>query len=90
MTYRKTHGPAVRVIRDALGIKHGAFAVDCLISPGYLTNIEKGHKQPSPEVTRKMAERLGVSLDSITYAITLEDALAVVRENGYDATKAAA
>ena len=81
MTYRKTHGPAVRAIRDALGIKHGVFAVDCLISPGYLSNIEKGHKQPSPEVARKMAERLGVPLDAIQYAITTDDAQAVLRES---------
>lgn len=80
MTYRKTHGPAVRAIRDALGIKHGVFAVDCLISPGYLSNIEKGHKQPSPEVARKMAERLGVPLDAIQYVITADDARDALRE----------
>lgn len=81
MTYRRTHGPAVRAIRDALGIKHGVFAVDCLISPGYLSNIEKGHKQPSPDVARKMAERLGVPLNAIQYVITSADARAVLRES---------
>jgi len=66
---RRTHGPAVRAIREALGIRHADFAIDCLISPGYLTNIEKGRKQPSPEVAQAMARRLGVSLDSIQYVI---------------------
>ncbi|EYR64249.1 transcriptional regulator [Actinotalea ferrariae CF5-4] len=57
------------MIREALGIKHGIFAVDCDITPGYLTNIEKGHKQPSPAVAVAMARRLGVDVDSITYTI---------------------
>lgn len=72
MTYRKTHGPAVRAIREALGIKHGEFAVRCLISSGYLTNIESGRKQPSPEVAKKLAEQLGVTLDAITYVTETE------------------
>jgi len=70
MTQRTVHGPAVRAIREALGIKHGVFAVSCLISPGYLTNIEKGKKQPSFAVTAAIANRLGVSVDSITYEAT--------------------
>lgn len=72
MTYRRTHGPAVRAIREALGIKHGEFAIRCLISPGYLTNIESGRKQPAPDVAKKIADQLGVTLDAITYVI--EDA----------------
>jgi transcriptional regulator with XRE-family HTH domain len=72
MHTRLVHGPAVRALREALGIKHGLFAVDCLISPGYLTNIEKGAKQPSPAVTNAIAKRLGVSIDSITYVVSAE------------------
>ena len=71
MSYRKTHGPAVRAIREALGLRHGAFAVQCEITPGYLTNIEKGIKQPSPAVAAAIANRLGVPLDAIQY--TVED-----------------
>lgn len=67
MSTRTLHGPAVRAIREALGIKHGTFAIDCGITPGYLTNIEKGRKQPSDAVAATMARRLGVSLDEITY-----------------------
>lgn len=66
-TKRITHGPAVRAIREALGIKHGEFAVRCLMSPGYLTNIESGRKQPSPAVAKRIADELGYSLDAITY-----------------------
>lgn len=67
MSSRKVHGPAVRAIREALGIKHGVFAIDCGITPGYLTNIEKGRKQPSDSVAAALARRLGVTLDEITY-----------------------
>lgn len=69
MSNRATNGPAVRALREAVGIQHAKFAVDCLISPGYLTNIEKGRKQPSPEVARRLAARLGVELDAITYPV---------------------
>lgn len=72
MNQRLAHGPAIRAIREALGIKHGVLAVDCQISPGYLTNIEKGAKQPSPAVVRAIAGRLGVSVDQITYVVTAE------------------
>lgn len=70
MHQRLAHGPAIRAIREALGIKHGVFAVDCGISPGYLTHIEKGAKQPSPSVVASMAKRLGVTVDEITYVIS--------------------
>lgn len=66
---RLTHGAAVRAIREALGIKHGEFAIQCDITPGYLTNIEAGRKQPSPEVSVAIAKRLGVPLDAITYSV---------------------
>ena len=69
MSSRETNGQAVRALREALGIQHAKFAVDCLISPGYLTNIEKGRKQPSPEVVRRLSERLGVPVDAITYPV---------------------
>lgn len=72
MHQRLAHGPAIRAIREALGIKHGIFAVDCDISPGYLTNIEKGKRQPSPTVIAAIARRLGVNVDQITYVVSAE------------------
>lgn len=67
ITTRRVNGASVRALREAVGIKHGLFAVQVGISPGYLTNIEKGLKQPSSSVAREIAERLGVTLDAITY-----------------------
>lgn len=72
MHTRLAHGPAIKAIRESLGIKHGVFAVDCQISAGYLTNIEKGVKQPSPSVTAAIAKRLGRSIDDITYVVSAE------------------
>lgn len=72
MHTRLAHGPAIRAIRESLGIKHGVFAIECDISPGYLTNIEKGVKQPSPAVVAAMAKRLGRSVDDITYIVAAE------------------
>lgn len=78
MLTRKLHGPAVKAIREALGIKHGIFAIQCGITPGYLSNIERGHKQPSPTVARAIVDRLGVGMDAVTYVITPEDARAAL------------
>jgi transcriptional regulator with XRE-family HTH domain len=64
---RSTNGAAVRALREALGIKHGHFARDVEVSTGYLSNIEAGRKQPDPAVTKRIATRLGVPLDAITY-----------------------
>lgn len=69
MYSRRVNGGGVRAVREALGIAHGKFAVRCDISPGYLSNIEKGAKQPSPAVARRMADELGVPLDAITYPV---------------------
>lgn len=66
---RMVLGPAVRAIREAVGIKHGEFAIRCDISPGYLTNIESGRKQPAPDVASAFAKELGVPLDAITYSV---------------------
>ncbi|MDR0482777.1 MAG: helix-turn-helix domain-containing protein [Cellulomonadaceae bacterium] len=69
MPIRKINGATVRALREAVGIKHGAFAVECDISAGYLTNVEAGRKQPSPAVSKAIAFRLGVPLDAITYVV---------------------
>ncbi len=68
-TKRQINGTAVRAMRELLGVKHGIFAIDCDISPGYLTNIEAGRKQPASNVQRAIADRLGVPLDAITYVV---------------------
>lgn len=74
MSNRRVLGPAVRAIRESLGIPHGKFAIDVGISPGYLSNLESGRKQPSDAVIASLARRLGVAIDAITYPVDQRDA----------------
>lgn len=69
MTQRLVLGPAVKALRIAYGIKQSDLAVSCDITPGFLSNLESGRKQPSPAKARELADRLGVPLDAITYVI---------------------
>lgn len=69
MRKRIAHGAAVRAIREALGIPVGVFAVRCEMSQGYMSNVELGAKQPSPEKLRRIADELGVPLDAISYVL---------------------
>jgi transcriptional regulator with XRE-family HTH domain len=68
-THRKLNGATVRELRNALGIKAGDFALRCDMSPGYLSNIEAGRKQPAAPVIQTIAQQLGVPVDAITYPI---------------------
>ena len=70
------HGPAMKHIREALGIPAGKFAVECGITPGYLSNIEAGRKQPSDAVITAFANRLGVPKDDLVYTVEATSAAA--------------
>jgi transcriptional regulator with XRE-family HTH domain len=72
MAQRKLNGKTVRELRSALGIRHGEFARDVRVSTGYLSNIEADRKQPAPDVVKRMADRLGVQVDAITYPVADE------------------
>ena len=69
MALRHINGATVRALRDALGIRHADFARDIVVSTGYLSNIEAGRRQPDPAVVKRIANRLGVSLDAVTYPV---------------------
>jgi transcriptional regulator with XRE-family HTH domain len=69
MAERRLNGTTVRALRESLGVPHGVFANDIQVSAGYLTNIEKNLRQPSPPVVKKIADRLGVAVDAITYPV---------------------
>lgn len=69
MAQRKFLGPASKVIRERSGIKHGVFAKRVGISAPYLTNIERGIRQPAPDVALRIAAELGVPLD-VVYVTT--------------------
>lgn len=68
MSHAITIGPAVRAIRDAQGVKLGDLAQRAHLSGPYLTNIERGVKQPALETALRIAYALGVPPGAITYA----------------------
>jgi transcriptional regulator with XRE-family HTH domain len=69
MTTRAVNGATVKVIREALGISQRDLAARCDISQGALSNIERGIHGTSPETNRKIADSMGVPLESITYPV---------------------
>lgn len=66
---RRINGASVRVIREALGIRHGDLAARVGFTAGTLTHIEQGARQVSAETMRKIAVSLGVPLEAITYPL---------------------
>lgn len=67
MSTRNLNGATVRVLREALGISQRDLAARCGISQGSLSNVERGVNGASPELARKLADGMGVPLESITY-----------------------
>lgn len=67
---RHANGAAIRALREALGIRHTDFARDVEVSTGYLANIEAGRRPtPAPDVLKRIAERLGVGVDAVSYPV---------------------
>lgn len=72
MAARRLNGQAVREFRIAYGIGLRELAEAIGKSPGHVTRIEQGHRTTTPAGMRKIADRLGVPLDAITYVIDTE------------------
>lgn len=70
MATRTLNGATVRVIREAYGISQDDLAARCGITQGALSNIERGIHGTTTETARKLADGLGVPLESITYPLT--------------------
>ncbi len=66
---RAINGTALREIRDLVGIDQRELARRCGITQGTVSNIERGKHGVSPELMRKFADALGVSLDAITIPV---------------------
>ncbi len=64
---RKVNGSSVRVIREALGVRNSDLAARVGFTRSTLTHIEQGARQVSPATIRKIADALGVPLESISY-----------------------
>jgi len=69
MSVRKLNGASVRVIRELTGISLADLAARAGIAKASLSNIERGIHGTSPETNRRLAEAMGVPLESITYPV---------------------
>lgn len=66
---RTINPPALGEIRRLVGLSQRELARRCGLAETTVTNIEGGKHGVSPAVMRKLADQLGVSLDSITIAV---------------------
>ena len=69
VTARRLHGPFVKALREALGIRAADLAREVGLSRGYLSHVEQGTKQPSTAVVGELARALGVTVRAITYPV---------------------
>jgi transcriptional regulator with XRE-family HTH domain len=69
MSVRKLNGASVRVIRELTGISLTDLAARVGIAKATLSNVERGIHGTNPETDRKLAEAMGVPLESITYPV---------------------
>lgn len=58
MNERTLNGPAVKALREALGVQATSLAIDCLMSPGQLSSIENGRKSASADAARRIVSSL--------------------------------
>lgn len=63
---RVVNGAALRAIRELAGVDQPDLAKRVGIHQASLSNIERGQRGASPEVVRKLADHLGVTVDAIT------------------------
>lgn len=68
------NGTTIREMRKLLGIHGQDLARRAGISATYLSEIEKGHKQPSNPVLHKIAGALGVDVASLFCPLSKETA----------------
>lgn len=77
MSTRKLNGSSVRVIRELTGISMTDLAGRIGVAKATMSNIERGIHGTTPETNRKLAEAMGVPLESITYPVAEHEPVAV-------------
>jgi transcriptional regulator with XRE-family HTH domain len=66
MTTRRANGPAIRALREALGMRQDELAARLKITAPHLSRIERGLGEPSPALLRRIADHLGVPLPAVS------------------------
>ena len=59
------NGTKIRDLRDEIKISQEDFAVDVGVTQVHLSHLERGMKQPSVEVFKRIADRLHVTMDEL-------------------------
>lgn len=72
---RKVMGETLREIRMHAGMTLREVSVASMVSLGYLSEIERGHKEASSEVLFSIAAALGVSLSDLLSLVSDKVAL---------------
>lgn len=78
---RKVMGETLREIRMGSSMTLREVSVDSMVSLGYLSEIERGHKEASSEVLFSISAALGVSLSDLL-ALVSEKVAALESETG--------
>lgn len=67
-------GNAVKELRKKRGLTQGNFCEKIGITQSYLSQVEKGHKEPSIDVLKKIADALGTPMPVLFwFTLTEED-----------------
>lgn len=72
MATRKLNGASLKALRIANKVPQGVLAARLNISQGYLSNLEKGAKQPGPILLRRLADEIGEDIEAISYTVADE------------------
>ena len=75
-TERRIHTGALRATRQRLGLRASTVADDIGVSRGYYSRLEAGTRQATPGTMQALADRLGTTVDEITYPVKIKDAVA--------------
>lgn len=67
---RKVMGETLREHRIAAGMTLREVSLASMVSLGYLSEIERGHKEASSEVLYSIAQALGLSLSTLMTAVS--------------------
>ena len=67
---RKVMGETLRELRMAAGLTLREVSMASMVSLGYLSEIERGHKEASSEVLFSIASALDVSLSELMISIS--------------------
>lgn len=64
-SFLQLFGERVRTLRAGLGLSQEDFAAKCGLDRTYVSGIERGRRNPSLRIVRKLAAELGVTVSQL-------------------------